>query len=129
MPQGGNELACRLVATAASPQAAVNDLLQVVAAGKAPHVATAHGTRDVTAEQHGRELTDLIDVVALLPAPDPSPGDLRRRVEQVEGVGGDALAIPLVPGDAEVAELELLVLAHEHVEGREVAVQRLSPMQ
>src|SRR6185503_3426759 len=46
-----------------------------------------------------------------------------------EGVGRDALAIALVSGDAEVAQFQLLVLAHEHVEGRQVAVQRLAAMQ
>src|SRR6267142_5587774 len=129
MPQRGNELASSFVALAAAPQTAVNDFLQMIAAGKAADVATAHGTRDVAAQQHRRELADLIDVVALLPPPHPSPRDLRRRVEQVEGVGGDPLAIPLVPGNAEIPQLQLLVLAHEHVEGREVAVQRLAAMQ
>src|SRR6266851_3696565 len=122
MPQGSNELAGGLVAAAAGAQAAVNDLLQVVAAGKATNVATAHGTRDVAAQQHRRQLADLIDVVALLPLPDPSPRDLRRRVEEVEGIGGDTPAIALMPGDAEVAQLQLLVLAHEHVERRQVTV-------
>src|SRR6267378_8709645 len=101
----------------------------MIAAGKATDVLTAHGTGDVTAQQHRRELADLIDVVTLLPPADPSPRDLRRRVERVEGVGGDTVAIALVPGDAEVAELELFLLAHEHVEGREVAMERLPAMQ
>src|SRR6266849_956356 len=101
----------------------------MVAAGKATDVLTAHGTGDVTAQQHRRELADLIDVVPLLPPPNPAPRDLRRRIERVERVGGDAVAIALMPGDAEVPELQLLVLAHEHIEGREVAMQRLPAMQ
>src|SRR6185436_14376652 len=118
-----------LVAPAATAEAAMNDFFQVVAAGKLAHILAAHGTRDVTAQEHRRELADLIDVVALLPSPDPAPRDLRRGVERVEGVGGDALAIALMPGNSEVTELELLLVAHEHVEGREIAMERLPAMQ
>jgi len=129
MAQRRNELAGGLVAPAAAPETAVNDFLEMIAAGKPAHITAAHRTRDITAEQHRRELADLIDVVPLLPSPDPPPRDLRRCVERVEGVGGDTMAIALVPGDAEVPELQLLVLAHEHVEGREVAMQRLAAME
>ncbi len=107
----------------------MNDLLQMVAAGQVAHILTAHRAGDVPAQQHRRELADLINVVALLPPPHPSPRDLRWRVEHVEGVGGDTLAVALVPGDAKIPELQLLVLAHEHVEGGEVAVQRLAAVQ
>ncbi len=71
----------------------------------------------------------MIDVVALLPAPHSSPRDLVRDVEHVESVGGDAATVELVGGNAEIAQLELLALAHEHVERRQVAVQRLPAMQ
>src|SRR6266513_804787 len=111
MSQRRDQLASGFIAPPAAPDAPVNDFFQVDAAGKATDVLTPHGTRDITAQEHGRELADLIDVVALLPSPDPAPGDLRRRVERVEGIGGDTVAIALMPGDAEVAELELLLLA------------------
>src|SRR5256885_1576807 len=125
MSQRRDQLAGGFVASAAAAEASVNDFFQMIAAGKAADVLTAHGTGDVTAQQHRHELADLIDVVALLPPPNPAPRDLRRRVERVERVGGAALAIALVPGDAEVAELELLLLAHENVEGRAIRIQRL----
>src|SRR5262249_50548604 len=76
-----------------------------------------------------RDLPDLIDVVALLPAPHLSPRDLRRRVERIERFRRDAAPAELMRRDAEVAELELLVLADEHVERREVAVKGLTAMQ
>src|SRR5690349_17762156 len=107
----------------------MDDFLEVVAAGEAPDVLAPHRARDVAAEQHRRDEPHLVDVVALLPAADLPPRDLRRRVEHVERVRGDAAPTQLVGRDAEVAELELLVLADEDIERREIAVERLAAMQ
>src|SRR5438874_10391364 len=101
----------------------------MIAARQPADVATAHRIADVAAQQHRRDQPDLVDVVALLPPADLPPRDLRRRVEHVEGVGGDPAPAELVRRDAEVTQLELLVLAHEHVEWREVAVERVAAMQ
>src|SRR5689334_568737 len=101
----------------------------MIAAGKASHIATAHWIADVAAQQHRRDQTDLIDVVALLPATHSAPRDLRRSIERIECVGGDAAMTHLMCRDAEVAQLELLVLADEDVERREVAMESLAPMQ
>src|SRR2546425_3536737 len=129
MSQRRDQLAGGFIAPPAAPEAPVSDFLQMITAGKATDVLTTHGTGDVPTQQHRRELADLIDVVPLLPPPNPAPRDLGRRIERVERVGGHTVAIALMPGDAEVAELELFLLAHEHVEGREVAMQRLPAMQ
>ena len=42
---------------------------------------------------------------------------------------GDAAVVPLLPGNAEVTELQAMPLADEHVHGREIAVEHLSAMQ
>src|SRR4051794_21142646 len=107
----------------------MDDLLQMVAAGETTNILAVHGLRDVAAKQHRGEQADLIDVVALLPAPHPAPRDLVRHVEEIERVGGDAALVALMRGDAEVAELELLALTHEDVEGGEVAMHRAASVQ
>src|ERR1051325_6357732 len=127
--QGVDQLRGGLVALAARAETPMDHFLEMIAAGEPPHVAAVHRRVHVAAQQHGDQLADLIDVVALLPFPDFAPRDLRRRAERVERVRGDAAAAGLVGRDAEVAELQAFVLAHEDVEGREVAVQRLAAMQ
>src|SRR5437899_8287089 len=124
-----HQLARGLVALAANAQAAVNDLLQVITAGQRADIAAANRAGDVTTQEHYGNQPDLVDVVALLPASHPPPCDLVWYVEQVERIGGDAATAELVCRDPKVAELELLVFAHEHVERCEVSVERLSPMQ
>src|SRR6476469_7537308 len=116
LPEGGYQLARRLVALAARAEAAVDHLLEVVAAGEVADVLAQHRARDVAAEQHRGEEPDLIDVVALLPAPHPSPGDPIRDVEQVEGVRRPPAPADLMRRDAEVAQLQLLACAHDLVE-------------
>src|SRR6185437_9133893 len=69
------------------------------------------------------------DVVALLPAAYPTPCDFRGHVEQIEGIRGDAAPSNLMRRDAEIAELEPVPPAHEHVERRQVAMQRLATVQ
>src|SRR4051794_37753085 len=101
----------------------------MIAAGKVAHVATSHRTLDLTAQHHRRDEPDLIDVVALLPPAHLAPRDLARRIEWVERFRRHAAPAHLMRRDTEVAELERLVRAHEHVERREVAMQRLSSMQ
>ena len=41
----------------------------------------------------------------------------------------DAALVALLPRDAEVAELQAPLVAHEHVYGRQVAMQHLAAMQ
>src|SRR4029078_655183 len=108
---------------AAHAEAAMNDFLEVITARQTADVLATHRTHDVAAQQHRRELADLIYVVALLPPSNSSPRDLRRRVEQVERIGGDTAPTELMRRDAEVAQLQLFVLAYENVERREIAMQ------
>src|SRR5690348_3891627 len=98
----------------------------MIAARQASDVLAAHWLRDLAAKQHRGDEADLIDVVALLPAANLSPGDFGGRVEDVERVGCDAAPAQLMRRDAEVAELELFVLADEDIEWREVAMKRLA---
>src|SRR5689334_18553858 len=101
----------------------------MIATGQLADVLAAHWARDVTAQEHCRDLRHLIDVVALLPTAHLSPRDLRRRVEGIERFCRHAAAAHLVRRNPEVAELELLVLAHENVEWCEIAMQRLALVQ
>src|SRR6266550_9416712 len=118
-----------LVTFAAHAEAAVDDLLEMIAAGQLADITAADRAGDVAPQQHHGDQADLVDVIALLPAAHSAPGDLVGHVEQVESVGGDATMAELVGRDPEVAELQLLLVAHEDVERREVPVQRLSPVQ
>ena len=127
--EGGDQLARRLVALAAHAEAAMDDLFQMIAARETPHIAAAHRTHDVAAQKHGRDQADLINVVSLLPASHPSPGYFSRRVENVERVRGDAPRASLVHRDAEVAKLQLLVLANEDVERCKITMHRLPAVQ
>ena len=87
------------------------------------------GLVNVAPEQHRDELADLVDVVLLLPFPDLAPGDLGRRVEEVERVGRDSAPVHLVGGDPEVPQLETLILADEDIERGEIAMHGLAPME
>src|ERR1700730_14603580 len=101
----------------------------MVAAWKTANIATPHRALDVTAQQHRRDQADLVNVVALLPAPNPTPRDLRWRGKNVESVRGNATLTELVSRDAEVAQLQLLILTNENVERREVAMHCLPEVQ
>ena len=116
----------RLVALGPCAETAVNDFLQMITAGKRAYVLAPHRALHVAPEQHRDQLAHLIHIVTLLPLPDPAPGDFGRCLEGIERVRGDTAPARLVGGDAEVAELERLVLADEDVEGREIAVHRLA---
>src|ERR1700693_2278922 len=101
----------------------------MVAAWETADIATPHRALDITAQQHRRDQADLVNVVALLPATNPSPSDLSRRGEKVESVCGNATLTELVSRDAEVTQLQLIILADENVERREVAMHCLPPVQ
>src|ERR1700675_1171004 len=101
----------------------------MVGAWETANIATPHRALDITAQQHRRDQPDLVNVVALLPAPNPTPRDLRRRGKNVEGVRGNATVTELVGRDAEIAQLQLLILTHKNVERREVAMHCLPQVQ
>src|SRR5712691_4378788 len=101
----------------------------MITAGKTAHIAATHRARGVTAKYHRRNQPHLVDVVALLPAANSSPRDLCWDVEHVERVRGDATLAALVHRDAEVAQFQLLVLADEDVERREIAMERLAAVE
>src|SRR5882672_1695727 len=127
--QGSNQLARGLIPLAPRPEASVDHFLELVAAWETTDIATPHRTLNVTAQQHRRDQTDLVNVVALLPAPNPAPCDLGRRGKNIESVRGDATLAKLVGRDAEVAQLQLLILTNENVERREVAMHCLPQVQ
>src|SRR6202048_953019 len=129
MPQRGDKLTRRFVPLSPRAETAVDDFLEMIAAGKTAHVATAHRAHGVAAQHHRRDQPHLVDVVALLPAANSSPRDLRWHIEHVERIRCDATLTALVRRDTEVAKLQLLVLADKNVERREIPMQRLSAVQ
>src|SRR6185437_16348348 len=80
-----DEFTGRLVPSAPRAEAAMDHFLEMVAARQRANVLATHCLRDVAAQEHGRDESDLIDVVALLPAAYPTPCDFRGHVEQIEG--------------------------------------------
>src|SRR5258706_6986920 len=129
MPQRLDQLVRRLVSLSSRAKATIDDFLEVIAAWKTAHGATGHRARGVSTQDHRGNQPDLVDVIALLPAAHSSPRDLGRHIEQVERVGGDTALTALVHRDPEVAQLQLLVLADEDVERREIAMECLSSVQ
>src|SRR4051794_12392225 len=101
----------------------------MVAARKAAHVLASHRLRHVASKQHHGDQTDLIDVVAPLPSPNFSPSDLIRHMKQIERISGNPARIQLMSRNSKVADLQLLVFANKDIEGRQVAMQRLSAVQ
>src|SRR4029453_2499862 len=120
-----DELVCALVALAPFAEAAVNDLLQVIAAGQAANIRRADACAGVPLDEHADQLSDLIDVVARLPFRRRPSEDVACRGKQVHGAGGDTAPIALLLDDAEVAELEAAAIANEDVEGREIPMEQL----
>ena len=90
-----------LVSLAPLADAAVDDLLQMIAAGQAAHVRRADPGAGIALRQHRQQLADLIDVVARLPlrraraASRSAPSALHR-------VRRDPAPVALLPDDAEV---------------------------
>jgi hypothetical protein len=74
-------------------------------------------------------LSDLIHVVPSLPLRDRARQDIARRRQRVHRARGHPATIALLAGDAEVPELQPPVLADEHVQRCEVAMERLPAMQ
>ena len=118
-----------LVSLAALADAPIDDLLEVVAARQPPDVVRADPRARVSFDQHAEQLPDLEHVVARLPLRRGARKELARRRHRVERSCGDAALIALLPDDAEVAELQMTAVAHEDVDGREVAVQHLAAVQ
>src|SRR4029453_15980953 len=88
--EGLDQLPGALVALATLADAAVNDLLELVAAGELRDLGGWDPSGPVPLDEHPEELSDLIDVVARLPLGDEPRGDLARRHVGVEGAGGGA---------------------------------------
>src|SRR4029450_10864327 len=94
-----------------------------------PDVMRAEPRPRIALDQHAEELPDLIDIVAPLPPWRGPRQQIARRGQRVHGVRRDAALVALLSNDAEVAELEASLIAHEHVERREIAMQPLAAMQ
>src|SRR3954471_4907807 len=118
-----------LVALAPLADAAMDDFLQLIAARQTPDVARAQSRPRIALDQHGHQLPDLVDIVARLPLRRRSIDDLARRRHQVHRPRRDAAAIALLPDDAEVTELQTILLADEHVHRRQVAMEQLTAVQ
>ena len=106
-PQRFDQLVGALVALAALADAAVDDLLQMIAAGQPAHVAGAEAHARIALDQHAQQLSDLIHVVARLPLRRRAGEDVARCGERVESCRAVIAAmIALLANDAEVAELQ-----------------------
>ena len=128
-PQRGDQLVGALVAFPALADAAVDDLLQIVATGEPPHVGRTDARLGVALDQHREELAHLVDVVAGLPFRHQAGDHLAGRRQRVHRPRGDAAVVALLSHDPEVAQLERRAVADEHVERREIPVQQLPAMQ
>ena len=129
IPQRIDHLVGAFVALAPLADAAIDDLLQMIGAPRRADLGEAHARARVSFDQHAEQLSDLIHIVARLPARHGAREDVARRGQRVHRARGDAAAIALLPDDAEVAELQTASVADEHVQRREIAVERLSAMQ
>src|SRR5262249_11372809 len=124
-----DELVRVLIALATPVDAAMHDLLQVIAAGGGADLARAHARPRVPLDEHREQLAHLVDVVARLPLRSASRDDLAGSHVRIERVGRDAAPLALVADDAEVPELEASAVADEDVERRQVAVEKLSAVE
>ena len=114
-----------LVALAALADAAVDDLLQVIAAARGRESRRrASRTRASPLISMPSSWPDLVDIVARLPLRHRAREDVARRGQRVHRARGDAAPVALLADDAEVAELQAAAVADEHVQRREVAVQQ-----
>src|SRR5258706_16172236 len=96
MTQGVDQLLRALVALAAFTDAAMDDLLEMIATGQPRHVARAEARAGVASHQHAEELPDLIDVVARLPLGSDAGQDVARRGHRVHRPSGDAAMVALL---------------------------------
>src|SRR5205085_5912611 len=85
--------------------AAIDDLLQMIAAGKRANVISADPRARVAAHEHAGQLAHLIDIIARLPFRRGAIENFTRRRQTIHGAGDDAAAVALLAHDAEVAEL------------------------
>ena len=104
----------------------MDHLLEMIAAWEPAHVLAPHRGLDVAVQQQPGEESDLVDVVALLPATHSAPRDFVRRVKEIERVGCDAPPTPLMGRDAEIAEqANGATRSREPVGGRQLGDTRL----
>ncbi len=101
----------------------------MIAARQKPHVRRSKPRPRVPFDQHAQQLADLVDIVASLPLRRGSGQNVAGRRQRVHRPRSDAAAIALLLHDAEIAELELMAVADEDVERRQVAMEQLTTMQ
>src|SRR5690606_9482322 len=100
-----DQLVRALVPLAALADAAIDDLLQRIAAVEPLDLRQPDARPGVALDQHAQELTHLIHIVSRLPLGSRPGEDVARRHVGVERPRCDPAAIVLLPDDAEVAEL------------------------
>src|SRR5262245_21629091 len=124
-----DQLVGALVALPPLADAAIDDLLQVIAAREGADLGRPDPRARVPLDQHAEQLPHLVDVVSRLPFRRGAIEDVARRRHRVHRPRGDAAAIALLPDDAEVAELEAAAVADEDVERGQIAVKQLTAVQ
>src|SRR5262245_5611236 len=127
--EGLDELVGVLVALASLPDAAMHDLLQMIAAAQRADLARADAGLRVPLHEHRQELPDLVDIVARLPLGGLAVDELAGRHVGVERARHDPLSLALIPDDAEIAQLEPLPFADEDVQRGQIAMKEPSAMQ
>jgi len=118
-----------LVAFPPLADAAVDDFLQVIRARQPAHFERTHARPRVSLDQHAEQLPDLIHVVSCLPLGDGAREDVARRGQRVHRARRDPAAIALLPDDPEISQLQMPAVADEHVERRQIAMERVAAMQ
>src|SRR5262249_44796812 len=124
-----DQLVGALVALAALADAAIDDLLQRVAALERPHFGRAYALARIPLDQHPEQLADLIHIVAGLPFRRRAGNQIARGHVRIQGAHGDAAMIVLLTDDAEVAKFQLAAFADEYVQRRQIAMEQLPPME
>src|SRR5439155_17036492 len=110
-------------------EAAVDDLLEVIAARETADLGRADPHLRVALDQHPEELAHLVDVVTRLPLGNRARENVAGGRQRVHGARGDPSPVALLPDDPEIAELQAPAVADEHVQRREVAVEVLAAVQ
>ena len=92
--------------------AAIDDLLQVVAAREPPDFMGSDPDLRVPLDQHPQQLSHLIHVVARLPSWNGPREDIARRGQRVHRVCRNSAPVALLADDPEIAELQPIAFTH-----------------